>query len=249
MGKFVLDDAIVMLGGRDLSGELNSISLEYSAELPDSTAFGDTTRTRLPGVLDVVASHTGWWDSVDASDSLDADLFAEIGAAEDLMSFSPDGGQLGEVGFSFPMLGAAYSPGASHGEVFAFSLSVNGTGPLVRGKVMEKTVFTVTGGGTTRQLGAVASTDTLYSIIHVTALSGTDTPTITVTLESDAADTFGGAETTRLSHPAMTAVGANLQSADGAITDEWWRLLITISGTDPSFTLFGVVGIQPTTLP
>ena len=249
MGKFVLDDAVVMFSGRDISGELNSIGLEYSAELPDSTVFGDTTRTRLPGVLDVVANHSGYWDSVDANDSLDADLFAQVGAAEDLMSFSPDGGQLGEVGYSFPTLATNYSPGASHGEVFAFSLSVTGTGPLVRGKVMEKTVFTSKGGGTTRNLGAVASTDTLYSIIHVTALSGTDTPTITVTLESDAADNFAGAETTRLSHPAITVVGANLQSAAGAITDAWWRLLITISGTNPSFTLFGIVGIQPTNLP
>ncbi len=249
MAKFVLDDAVVMLSGRDLSGELNSISLEYAAELPDSTAFGDGARRRLPGILDVNANHAGWWDSVSAEDSLDADLFAEIGAAEDLMSFSPDGGQIGEIAYSFPSLGASYSPGASHGEVFAFALSINGTGPLVRGTLMENGVFTTTGGGTTRNLGAVAATDTLYSIIHVVAMSGSASPTLDVTIESDSADNFAGAETTRLTHPQFTAVGANLQSAAGAITDTWWRLLLTITGTSPSFTVFGQIGIQPTTLP
>ncbi|KKK92871.1 hypothetical protein LCGC14_2698550, partial [marine sediment metagenome] len=61
MAKFALTDAVVILGGRNLSGSLNSVGLEYSADTPDSTAMGDGTRTRLPGLLDVVANHNGYW--------------------------------------------------------------------------------------------------------------------------------------------------------------------------------------------
>lgn len=250
MAKFLFKDAVVILKGRDISGELNSMSLEYSADAPDATAFGDGTRVRLPGVLDVVANHTGWWDSVSAADSLDKDLFDEVGAAEDNMSMSPDGAQLGETAFSFPTLLASYAPGASHGEVFAFSITINGTGPLVRGVVMEKSAFgTGANDGTGRQVGAVSATQTVYSIIHATAVSGTN-PTLDVVIESDATDAWIGAETTRMTHPQMTAVGSNRQSLIATITDEWWRLVLTVGGTDtPSFTVFGMIGIQQTTLP
>ena len=248
MGKFLFKDAVVMWGGRDLSGDLSAVSLEYSADIQEATAFGDTTKVRLPGVLDVVANQQGWWDSISAADSLDKDLFDDIGAASRNMSFSPDGGQLGEIAFSFPILSAEYSPGASHGEVFAFSLTTNGTGILVRGSVMEKSAF-LTGAtnGTTRQVGAVAAEETIYSVIHATAIAGTN-PTLDVVIESAVTDF--ATITTRMTHPQLTAVGSNRQSVVGAITDTWWRLVLTVGGTDtPSFTVFGMLGIQPTVLP
>lgn len=247
MTKFVLTDVVVMFKGRDISGDLNSVSLEYSAETPDSTAFGDTTRRHLPGVLDVVANHAGWWDSVDANDSLDADLFGEIGALSSHMSLSPDGGQLGEIAFSFPTVSGEYNPGASHGEVYAFTIVMNGTGILVRGEVVENGVFTATANGTTNTtLGAAASTDTIYSVVHVVAASGT-TPTLDVTVESAVTDF--ATVTTRLTHPQFTAVGVDRQSLVGPVTDTFWRMVMTITGGSPSFTIFGLIGIQPTVLP
>ena len=246
MAKFVLTDAKVFYGGRDLSGELSSVGFEYTAETPDRTTFGGSARRRLPGVLDVSASHQGFWDSLTAADSVDQDLFDKIGAASDLMSFSPDGGQLTEIAYSFQCQAAEYSPGATHGEVFAFSVSVQGDGPLVRGEVMENGVFTTPVGGTTNNLGAVAAEETIYSTVHVVAASGT-TPLLDVTVESDVTDAFIGAETTRMTHPQFGAVGADRQSLVGAVTDAWWRLLLTIAGGSPSFTVFGSLGIQLTT--
>ncbi len=249
MAKLVLNDAVVILGGRNLSGNLNSVGLEYSADTPESTAMGDGTRTRLPGLLDVVANHSGYWESVSAADSLDADIFANLGAANSLMSLSDSGGALGDVAYSFPTQAASYTPGASLGEVFAFSLTVNGSGILVNGVVMENSAFVGTGDGTGRQVGAVGATETIYSTLHVIAVSGTN-PTLDVTVESDVTDAWIGAETLRMTHPQVAVVGANRQSLVGAVTDTWWRLVMTIGGTDtPTFTVFGSLGIQQTTLP
>jgi len=247
VGKFVLKDAKIYYDGRDLSGELSNISLEYSAETPDSTTFGETTRRRLPGLLNVVANHNGFWDSVSATDDLDGDLFAKIGAGSGLMSMSHEGGLLGNWAFAFPPIAATYAPGATIGEVFAFALTVNGDGPLARGLVMENSVFTVTVNGTARQNGAALATDTIRSTVHVVAASGT-TPTLDVTVESDDAVGFVS-PVLRLTHPQFTAVGANQQSLVGPVTDDWWRLVMTITGTTPSFTVFGSLSIQPTTLP
>ncbi len=248
MGKFILTDAKVLFHGRDLSGELSNISLEYTAETPDKTSFGDTTRTRLPGILDITATHQGWWDVVSAADDLDADLIAQIGAASSLMTMSGEGGTLGDFAFSFPTQAANYVRGGSHGEIMAFTITVNADGVLVRGIVMENSAFATTTDGTDRQIGAVSATQSIYSTLHVTAVSGTN-PTLDVTVESDATTDFSGSETVRLTHPQMTAVGSNRQILAGAVTDDWWRLVMTIGGTDtPTFTVFGVLGIQTTLL-
>jgi len=250
MGKFIIDDAVVMYGGRDISGDLNSISLEYSQDLADSTAFGDGARRRVPGILDVVANHSGWWDSISASDSLDADLFAKVGAlGAEQMSMTGEGGTIGDIAYSFPVLSAQYNQGGSHGEVYPFSITVNGNDPLVRGEVFEKSIKTATGNGTARQLGAVAADETVFSIIHVTTL-GTSTPTLDVTIESAPSD-FAG-ESTQLTHPQVndaSGVTSDRQFLAGANTDDWWRVVVTIGGGSPSFTLFAIIGIQKTILP
>ena len=245
MVKFVMTDAKVLYDGRDISGDLNTVGLEYTAELVDCTAFGDITRRRLAGLLDVNANHQGFWDHVGASDSLDKELFDKIGlAANGLMSMSDSGGTLGDVGFSFIGREGEYAPGASVGEILAFTITVVGDGPLTRGLVMENSVFTVTVNGTPRQNGAALSTDTIYSTVHVVAASGT-TPTLDVTVESD--DLIGfGTPLVRLTHPQFTTVGANQQTLVGPVTDDWWRLVMTISGGSPSFTVFGILAIQQT---
>lgn len=242
MGKFVLKDVKVYYGGRDLSGELSQVSLEFSAETPDATAFGDNTRRRLPGVRTTGATHNGWWDSVSAADSLDADLFAKIGAASEYMSVSPDGGDLGEYGFSFKVLEAAYNPGGSHGEVFAFEINVVGDGDMIRGLVTTNAVYTTTTNGTITQVGAPAALETAFSTIHVVAASGA-APTVDVTVESDDAVGFG-TPTVRMTHPQLTTVGSDQQSVVGPITDSFWRHVITITGGSPSFTIFGVIGLK-----
>ena len=251
MAKFVLTNAKVLFEGRDLSGELSNVDLQYSCETPDSTTFGDITRRRLPGLLDVAATQSGYWDSVSTSDSADKDMFEEVAATSGLMTMSDSGGTLGDVSFAFKTQTATYSPGGAIGEVFAFQLQINGDGVLSRGSVVENSVFTFVGvtQGTSLQKGAAASPDTTTSTLHVTAASGT-TPTLDVTVDSDDADASPFASgVTRLTHPQMTTVGANQQTLVGAVTDDWWRYVITIGGTTPSFTIFGSLAIQQTVLP
>lgn len=247
MGKFVLKDVVALYGGRNISGELSSISLEYSQDTPENTAFGDTHRRRLPGVLDVALTQNGWWDSIDANDSADADFFAKIGAATELYSCSPDGGQVGEIAFSFNAVANEYSPGGSHGEVFAFALNVSGDGVIARGVVMENAIFGSTADSATRTFAAAEVTDTVYSSIHVVAASGA-APTLDILVLSDATDTFTPG-VTRFTIPQFTAVGSNRQVLVGAVSDTFWRHRLTLAGGTPSFTVFGALAIQKTLLP
>ena len=76
--------------------------------------------------------------------------------------------------------------------------------------------------------------------------SGTNTPTLTVTIDSDSAENFGASPETQLTFVAKTAVGSGWQVAGpAAITDDWWRAEWTISGDTPSFVFvvsFGIWG-------
>ena len=42
----------------------------------------------------------------------------------------------------------------------------------------------------------------------------------------------------------ITDIGADYQSAAGAITDTYYRLNYTISGTSPSFSIHATIGIE-----
>ena len=245
MPKFVLRDIKIAYGGRDLSGELSSLNMEFNADTPDATVLSDTARRRLPGLLSINSTHNGWWDSVSALDSLDEDLFTQVGTDPLLVTASPNGGAQGEPSFSWQALTAEYSPGATVGEVFAFTFNTQGDSRLIKGVVMENGVFGSTVNGTARQVGAVSDSplQRIYSSVHVLAASGT-TPTLDVTVESDDAMGFGS-PVTRMTHPQFGGRGADLQILDGPITDDWWRLVLTIGGGSPSFTVFGALGILP----
>lgn len=251
MAKFVFRDVKIYYGGRDLSGELSSLNLEFGAETPDSTVLSDSTRRRLPGLLSVSSTHNGWWDSVSATDSVDKDLFDQVGAGALLISASINAGVIGEIAYSWKALTAEYAPGATVGEVFGYTFNTTGDGRLVRGTVFENSAFTFVGAtqGTSNNFGAALSTDTIYSSIHVYAVSGTS-PTLDVTVESDDADASPFASpVVRLTHPQMTAVGSNQQTLVGPVTDDWWRYVITVGGTTPSFTLYAALAILPTVPP
>jgi len=241
MAAFILTNAKVLYGGRDLSGILNQLALANEVDLQESTTFGDVYKRRLAGLFSPSMNLNGYWESASSTDSADSDLFGTFNSGPKIISASPAGAAKGDVSYSMQVEQATYNPGASLGEIFAFSLAVQGAGELLRGTVMELGTFASTANGTARQLGTVSSTQKIYSVLHVTAASGT-LPTLNVTVESDNASGFAS-PVTRLSHTQFTSVGAELKSISGAITDDWWRLVITVGGTTPSFDIAGFLAI------
>ena len=74
-------------------------------------------------------------------------------------------------------------------------------------------------------------------------MSGTSTPTVTFKLQSDDNASFTS-PTDRITFTDITAIGSDFQSVAGAITDDYWRLNYTISGTNPSFGIHATIGIE-----
>lgn len=243
MASQVLTDAKLYVASFDLSGDMNALALTYSADMLDATTFGQSARINKAGLKSIVAQHEGLWDS-DGTDEPDDVFFSRIGTANVPVTISPQTGADGEVAFLFRAVHSEYAPGASVGDLFAFSVGMQGDdgAPLVRGMVLHPaTARTATGNGTARQLGAVSATQDVYGALHVLAASGTN-PTLDVTVRSDDGSGFAS-PTTRLTFAQKTAIGSDWQTAAGAITDDWWRVTYTIGGTNPSFTFVVAVGI------
>lgn len=230
----------------DFSGDLNACALEYAAELQDDTTFGKTTRQRLAGLKTVTMSLAGLVNYALASGqpaALDQILFDNLGLADKPVTLGPTDGADGERAFAFLANEAMYKFGGDIGAAFAFSLEAEASGrPLVRGLVMHNATRTASVNGTARQLGTVSAAQKVYAALHVLAASGT-TPTLDAKVQSD--DNSGmTTPTDRITFAQKTAIGSEWTELAGAITDDWWRLVLTIGGTTPSFQVVGFIGIQ-----
>lgn len=83
MATIVLTDAFVSWDGVDLSDHVRSVTLEYTAELQDDTAMGDTTRSRTGGLKDWNASIEFYQD--EAASEVAQTFFADVGTTATLI--------------------------------------------------------------------------------------------------------------------------------------------------------------------
>lgn len=241
MSELALTNCKLWLAGYDFSGNANALAMDYSADMVDVTAFGDTTRSRIGGLKDASFAHTGF---VDLSDNgVDEVFFSKVGVVDELMSVAPTTGANGEPVYFGKIATAKYSPSGQLGDAMKFSVDGNATGPLIRGKVLKFGTVTSTGTGTAYQSGAVGASEYAYAGLHVLGASGT-LPTLDVVIQSSADQAFTS-PTTRFTFAQKSAIGAQYMTpVAGAITDTWWRTVWTLAGTDPSFTIAVVLGIK-----
>jgi hypothetical protein len=242
MGKLVLHNQRVWLGGYDLSGLINSLALERGVETRDAATLANNTRIQLPGLKTMAASLKGLWDT---ADGLDEELFNRVGLADAPMSYAASGAAEGDVAYSFLALLAEYSPGATIGDILEFASTAEAAGRdgLVRGTLMHNAQRTTSADGTARQLGAVADGQKLFGALHVTAGSGA-APTLDIIVESDSDSGMAGA-TTRMTFAQQIGVGFEWATPiAGPITDEWWRISWTLAGGSPDFEFIIPLAIQ-----
>jgi hypothetical protein len=77
MAEFVFTNPYFTINGVDLADHVRSITLDYSADMVDATAGGDSTRTRLGGLKDWTATVEFLQDF--AASKVDATIFPLVG--------------------------------------------------------------------------------------------------------------------------------------------------------------------------
>ena len=136
MGKFVFKDAFLEINGVDLSGRVESITLNVTAETPETTAMGDGTRTRAPSFIDWSFDVTFRQNFIaPAANAVDSTLFALVGAAAFAIEIRPLSDVVGVTNpkFTGNALLTSYSPlTCGVGDVASAPASFIGDGVLTR---------------------------------------------------------------------------------------------------------------------
>ncbi len=241
-----LMDARVFLGGYEYTSFSNSLSTDYGVEVLDETVFGDTTRTNIAGLRTFAFTMSGYRDDGGSTPFGDAGgtAYSRIGAAREVFSFAPVGTSDGQRSFTIRGVNGTYTPlSGTVGDLLPFELSGNAAhSELIRGVVEGVGTKTSTANSTGTNLGALSAAQSLYAGLHVTAYSGSS-PTLDVKVQSDDNSGFSSA-TDRITFTQNTgSIQAQWGSVNGAVTDTYWRTVMTIGGTGPSFTLYVTLGI------
>ncbi len=236
----LLNNAGLYVGEYDLSAVLNEIVLEGDADVLDVTTFGAAYRDYAIGMKGVRFSAAGFYDPVRS----DAALNDKWGDADQVVTIVADNA-VGGMAYLLRGCVPSYRVGGGVGQAGVVNLTGQTTqAPLVQGRALYRsTAAGATATSTALQLGTVASTKSIYATLHVFSIAGTSTPTLAVKVQSDNASGFS-TPIDRLTFTNATAIGSQWVSAGpAAITDDWWRISFTITGTGPSFGFVVAFGI------
>lgn len=249
MSKQILTNVRIFAGATDLTSASNRVEITPQVDTKDTTNFGsvDANGTLWRELLSSLGSANiaagGQWEALDGS-KVDDDQWANFGGVGP-WSFSGPSGLVaeGSLAYIINAVRTSYAVFDAVGEVAPWQASAASTSGYARGAYLlaPGTARTATGSGSVVQLGAVPAGRSIWAALHVLSATGT-TPSITVTLQS--ATTLGfGSPTTRATFSAQTARGTAFLQTLGPITDQYWRMSYTISGTTPSFLVAGSAGI------
>jgi hypothetical protein len=217
-------------------------SIEVAGNAKSVTANAECT------ALDTTALSTSGWTTVIAgfkTATFQAELMADLvtlGLDETLQGYFATadvpqslsiGSADGSVTYFGRTLATSYTPlQGAPGELAMSSITAKtSSGPLVRGRRIHPTSVarSSTGNGTGYQLGALSASQSLYVALHV--LDRTGTASMTLSVQSDDNAGFSSATNRITSFTAATARGYQWGSVAGAVTDDYWRCVYTITGT------------------
>lgn len=236
----LLSNAAVWLGGYDLSGSLNNIDLKLSkAELANSR-FGDLAETFDQGLEQISLSVKGFHDY--AALGTDVRLYPRIKSDNTSWPitiappYATTAAPAADGNIAYTIAGKQFSleVSAAHGELLPYTLTSRlastGTGAAVyRQKVvLPKASRASTTTGTGYQLGAVTATQKIVAVLHAFSVTGGGTWTLTV--ESDDNSNFTSATTRATFTGGFSDVSRAIVETNGAITDDYWRVVLTKSG-------------------
>lgn len=244
MAVLSLTNAKILVGQADLSGYSNNVNVQAETDALDSTTFGSSGyRSMVGGLTQVSMDLKGLWQATDGGYPDDR-LFTDLGVAAVPMTITPSGATVADPAYFTKVMRPSYMLGAQVGDLVGFESKAVGDGTaLIRGQVADNQARTATGTTTVLSLSAPTASTRVYAAIHVLAVSGTGTPTLTATLQGDNAVGFPSPATVATG-TGITAVGSQwVAGAYGVNADSYFRLSYVISGTNPSFTVVAAIGV------
>lgn len=241
MGKLIVNGALAM-GAYNLTTQTMAVASEFGVEEQDGTVFGDEARNFLAGTLETgQLGVQGFTDFADPHSVLNAAL----GGSGTLITLA-SGRTDGDWALIVNAMAAKYSPlSGAIGDRRVFDLMAKAAdgGRIVMGRLAAYGVKSATGSSAGYQLGAVGASQSVYASLHAYSYAGT-TPELVVTLESDDNSGFTSATTRATFTTVGEAISSELKTVAGAITDDYWRLTWTLTGSGAQYGIVGAIAIR-----
>lgn len=240
--------AAVLVDEFDFSGETNNVDINISNNLGDVSAFADTDATFVEGNPSFTVDVGGLFSL--ASEDYDGEMFADLTTVDRALGIIPEGRTEGNFGYEAMTNPGPQARTSQYASAVILNVSWQGDKPLIRSQVLtNNSSISSTDTGTAFQHGAVAATEKVFGRVRLlSAPGGAGNNDADITIESDSAEGFSSA-TTRLTFSTLDQTSTAThedQEANGAITDDWWRALVTVSGAGSrTFDLLVVVGRLP----
>lgn len=242
MGTLLLRDQNVWFDAYNLTTRLNSVGIEYGAEVLDDTTLGDDTRSGKGGLKTAAMSVAGLYDA----DPYDEVLFDNVGVVNKPFSVGASSSEGSTAYFINSMVGSYVPFQNSVGDLAGFDAGGMTTkSPLVRGLVVaNELTVTSSGEGTAFQLGAMSATQTLYVATHVLTVDPSTDPSLALVFQTASSSGFSSPNN-RITFTEFDDLGSEFASYSNSTgnTDTWGRIVWTPDSTDSAFDFVAVAGI------
>jgi hypothetical protein len=237
----IIKNAIVYVDDYDMSGDENEVNLLVTSDAKESTVMDNTAHVFKPGLTALELALLGF--NSYGEGQLDEKAWSLRGTELVPVSVIPEGATQGNRAWILRSTQMGYDPRIIVGELPTFRLLIkSNASPLVGGllqlpaTVVSSFPYTQTG----YQAGAITADQHGYANLHVLSITGSGT--LTVKLQSST--TQGGSYTDRITFTNLTAAGSEWKSVAGAITDTWWRVYASQTGSITQAVLVVTFGIQ-----
>lgn len=250
MAKAVIKGMPFLWGGHRLSKHAMTATLNYGAEEVDSTCWEDLSLRAVPGLFTREISVEGAFAG-DFEYQLLLSASGQGGTIHPLLLPLAPSAAAGTAAVAQDAWLSSATPGGARGALQGFNQTYSADQDLLTGKIFVNSLATpstttVTSAGI--QLGALTAGKLAWlcaQAADIPGITGT-TPEVVVTLESDVDNTWAS-PIVRLTATTIEDVAAGyLVRLDGdttPVTDTWWRVVATISGTSPSYPLLIGAGV------
>ena len=239
MSKQILSDQRIFMDGYELTTQSNSVKIEASKEIKDTTSFGSTWKQSTAGLKDFSCGIGGHMEIDEAATA----MFALQNGANFILSVTQGAATGGSVSYFMRAVESSLALMGQVGEVAPFQLGASGSSVMANGliAVSPAAAITATGTGTVLNFTGVVSGSKLKIAYHIVSVSGT-LPTLVMTTKSSAVVGMT-TPTTLHTSASYNAVGAEYAEVTLASTNAYFRTDFTVTGTNPSFIVLVSVSV------
>lgn len=223
----------VLFGSVAIASTVRSVKPSFKQNMLDVTTIVDSSKAFIGGINEWSVDIDGVFDNATTAGSVHDAMNTPLSATSTVpTSVAQAGFTAGYPVWLLPAKEISYAVNAQVDNAVEYSLSLAAaTAPALGISVVDLAAVTATANSASLDQSA-ATSNGFVAHLHVTAVSGTATPTLTAVVQHS---TNNSTWTTLGSFTAATAVGSQVITGTGTV-NRYVRVAWTVSGTTPSIT-------------